>query len=43
MMVQFDELVADKDFPGRLKEILPKVLTAGENAGVLTEEGAEAS
>ena len=28
-------------FPWALKEILPKVLTAGETAGILTEEGAK--
>lgn len=41
MIGQFDELVADKGFDWKLKEILPGVLTAGENAGVLTEEGAK--
>lgn len=41
MIGQLDELVADKGFDWKLKEILPGVLTAGENAGVLTEEGAK--
>jgi sugar (pentulose or hexulose) kinase len=41
MITQFDELVADKGFDWKLKDILPGVLTAGENAGVLTEEGAK--
>ena len=41
MIGQFDELVADKGFDWKLKEILPGVLTAGENAGVLTEVGAK--
>lgn len=37
---QFDEKIKDKHYPWKLKDILPKVLTAGENAGKLTEEGA---
>ena len=41
MLAQFDELVAPKDFPWKLEEILPKVLCAGEKAGVLTAEGAK--
>lgn len=41
MIGQFDELVSDKGFPWKLKDILPKVLVAGENAGTLTEEGAK--
>ena len=41
MVEKFDALVADKNYPWKLKEILPKVLVAGENAGVLTEEGAK--
>lgn len=41
MLVQFDELVGDKGFPWKLKEILPVVMVAGENAGVLTEAGAK--
>ena len=41
MLAQFDELVADKGFGWKLKEVLPKVLCAGESAGVLTEEGAK--
>ena len=41
MISKFDELVADKGYPWKLKEILPEVLVAGENAGVLTEEGAQ--
>ncbi len=41
MLDIFDELVAEKHFDWRLKEILPKVLSAGENAGVLTAEGAK--
>lgn len=41
MLGQFDGLVSDKGFPWKLREILPKVLVAGEAAGVLTEEGAK--
>ncbi len=41
MIRQFDELVASKNFSWKLEEIMPKVLVAGENAGVLTEEGAK--
>ncbi len=41
MIAQFDELVADKGFPWKLENIMPGVLVAGEDAGVLTEEGAK--
>jgi sugar (pentulose or hexulose) kinase len=41
MMEQFDELTASKNLPWKLRDILPKVLLAGENAGVLTAEGAK--
>jgi len=41
MIKQFDELVASKNFSWKLEEIMPKVLLAGESAGVLTEEGAK--
>ncbi len=40
MMAQFDELVAPQGFPWKLRDILPQVLTAGEQAGELTEAGA---
>ena len=40
MIATFDNLVADKSYPWTLKEILPKVLVAGDNAGALTEDGA---
>lgn len=40
MICKFDGLVADRNYPWKLREILPEVLTAGEDAGVLTEEGA---
>ena len=41
MMDQFDELTVEKNFPWKIREILPEVLVAGEDAGVLTEEGAK--
>jgi sugar (pentulose or hexulose) kinase len=41
MIEQFDELIAPRNFAWKLKDIFPKVLLAGENAGVLTEEGAK--
>ncbi len=41
MLQQFDQLVADKNIPLKLKDILPKVLMAGDLAGKLTEEGAK--
>ncbi len=41
MVQKFDELVADKNYPWKLRDIFPKVLMAGEDAGVLTEEGAK--
>lgn len=41
-MVQiFDKLTAEKGFNQKLRDILPKVLLAGENAGTLTEKGAK--
>lgn len=40
MVDTFDTLIADKSFPWKLRDILPKVLCAGENAGFLTKEGA---
>lgn len=41
MIKQFDELIADKNYKWKLKQILPEVLLAGENAGTLTQEGAK--
>jgi sugar (pentulose or hexulose) kinase len=41
MLSQLNEKIAAKDFPWKSEEILPKVLVAGEKAGVLTEEGAK--
>lgn len=41
MIASFDALIADKGFSWKIKDILPKVLKAGEKAGTLTAEGAE--
>jgi sugar (pentulose or hexulose) kinase len=41
MIEKFDAEIADKAYSWKLKEILPQVLSAGEDAGVLTEEGAK--
>ncbi|MCC8067610.1 MAG: ATPase, partial [Clostridiales bacterium] len=41
MIDQFNELVAPKGYPWKIEELLPKALNAGEDAGVLTEEGAK--
>ncbi len=40
MVQQFDALLSTSGFGWKLRDILPEVLTAGENAGCLTEEGA---
>lgn len=41
MVEKFDALVADKKYPWKLRDILPRVLVAGEHAGTLTAEGAK--
>ncbi|HEY8391106.1 MAG TPA: FGGY-family carbohydrate kinase [Capillibacterium sp.] len=41
MIRQFEQLIAEKNYRWQLEDILPKVLTAGENAGYLTAEGAK--
>lgn len=38
MVEKFDALIAEKNFPWKLTDILPKVLVAGENAGQLLAE-----
>ena len=40
MVDRFNELTAPEGFSWKLQDIFPKVLTAGENAGELTKEGA---
>ena len=41
MIDSFDALAAEKGYPWKLRDILPKVLSAGEDAGFLTPEGAK--
>ena len=41
MVDQFDALIADRKLPWKLRDIFPKGLVAGENAGTLTAEGAK--
>lgn len=40
MIDKFNELTKSEGFAWKLEDILPRVLTAGENAGELTKEGA---
>ena len=40
MIQKFDEKALEKGFTQKLSELLPEVLSAGEDAGCLTEEGA---
>lgn len=40
MLDQFEAHIAPYGFPWKLRDILPRVLTAGEHAGTLTEAGA---
>lgn len=40
MLKNFDDIIADKGYTWNLKDILPKVYTAGEHAGYLSEAGA---
>lgn len=40
MLDQFNELILDEGFPWKLDSILPRVLLAGDKAGILSEEGA---
>ena len=37
----FDQLIAKDGYSWRLRDVLPKVLAAGQEAGKLTEEGAK--
>src|SRR5699024_6325282 len=41
MMKQFDELTASYDYNWSLKDILPKIYSAGSCAGILTERGSK--
>lgn len=40
LLDRFEQLIAAEGFSWKIRELLPKVLTAGEDAGCLTEEGA---
>ena len=40
MLAKFNALVAQRNLPWKLADVLPGVLVAGEGAGALTEEGA---
>lgn len=40
MIAKFDEAVAEKAYSWKALDVLPHVLIAGDNAGVLTKEGA---
>ncbi len=40
MLDKFNERIKAENLPWKLQDILPKVLAAGDDAGVLTEEGA---
>ncbi len=41
MIDRFDQRISEKGYAWKLRDILPKVLTAGDAAGNLTEEGAK--
>lgn len=41
MLAQFERQIADRNYPWKLREILPRVLTAGAHAGDLTPAGAK--
>ena len=41
MLAKFETLVAGQKLPWKLPDVLPKVLTAGEDAGALTQAGAQ--
>lgn len=43
MIAKFDEAVADKAYSWKALDVLPHVLTAGDNAGVLTKEACRTS
>jgi len=41
MMAKIDKKISKKNYPWKLKDIIPKVLVAGQKAGELTEVGAK--
>ena len=41
MLDKFEEMMVPKGYPWKLRDPLPEVLSAGDEAGTLTEEGAK--
>ena len=41
MVEKFDDLIAPKGYGWKLRDVLPRVLSAGDNAGQLTQSGAK--
>lgn len=41
MIAKFHEIIKKEQYPWKLSDIFPKVLTAGQEAGLLTEDGAK--
>ncbi len=41
LLDKFDMLIEEKGYPWKIRDILPKVMVAGENAGTLTAQGCE--
>ena len=41
MIAQFEQYISGKEYSWHLSDVLPKILLAGEQAGVLTEKGAK--
>lgn len=41
MVQKFDKLIEPYGFPWKLRDIMPEVMVAGQDAGTLTEEGAK--
>ncbi|WNS82473.1 FGGY-family carbohydrate kinase [Domibacillus sp. DTU_2020_1001157_1_SI_ALB_TIR_016] len=41
MIQAFDDLIMEKNYPWKLKEILPQTMQAGDEAGQLSEDGAK--
>ena len=41
MLDKFDDLIAEKSFAWKIRDVLPNVVVAGDDCGALTEEGAK--
>ncbi len=41
LLDKFDKLIEEKGYPWKIRDILPKVLVAGEDAGELTKDGCD--